>query len=65
MIGDFIITFNFNREIKRIQTPAESQYNFNEIKDGFWLDQNRNLCREDRGKYWIPGGQIVTIEVLK
>lgn len=62
MIGDFIIVFKFNTQRRRVQTPIESQYNFEEIRDGFWIDEQQKLVRENRGKYWIPSSQIEHIE---
>ena len=65
MIGDFTITFEFNLQRNHIRTPLESQYDLDELKHGFWLDQNRNLTREDRGRWWIPPSRIVLIERLQ
>lgn len=64
MLGDWIIVFRFNTQRRRVQTPIESQYDFNELKDGFWIDENHKLVRESRGKYWIPPGQVDHIEKL-
>lgn len=65
MIGDFKITYEFNRLPRQLQTPIESQYNFEELRDGFWLDAQHKLVREDRGVYWIPSSRIMIIERLQ
>lgn len=65
MIGDFKITFEFSRTPRQIQTPIESQYDFTELKDGFWIDKQHQLVRADRGVYWIPAGRIMVIERLQ
>lgn len=62
MMGDWIIVFKFNQQRRRVQTPMESQYHFEEVRDGFWIDEQHKLVRENRGKYWIPASQIEVIE---
>lgn len=65
MIGDFKITFEFNRLPRQLQTPIEAQYDFKELNNGFWIDQQHQLVREDRGVYWIPPSRIMVIERLQ
>lgn len=62
MIGDFIITFEFNRQPKRLETPLETQWDFEEIRNGFWLDAQHVIVRENRGVYWVPPSRIMVIE---
>lgn len=64
MTGDFRITFEFNRLPRQLQTPMESQYDFKELSNGFWINEQHTLVREDRGKYWIPPSRIMVIERL-
>jgi hypothetical protein len=64
MTGDWIIVFNFSGSRRRVQTPIESQYEFKEVRDGFWIDEQHQLVRENRGKYWIPASQIEVIEKM-
>jgi hypothetical protein len=65
VIGDWIIVFMFSGQRRRLQTPMESQYDFEEINKGFWIDEQHQLVRENRGKYWIPPSQIEVIERLQ
>jgi hypothetical protein len=65
MIGDWVIVFMFSGQRRRLQTPIESQYEFKELSTGFWIDEQHQLVRENRGKYWIPPSQIEVIERLQ
>ena len=62
MLGDFIIIFEYNRTPRRIQNPAEAQWDFEQIRDGFWVDKELQLVHERRGHYWIPPSRIILIE---
>ena len=62
MIGDWIVTFEFARQPRRVQTPFERQWEFNDIKDGFWITHEHQLCAESQGTYWIPPSRIIMIE---
>lgn len=61
-MGDWFITFEFNRMPRRIENPLEEQYALEELIGGFWLDANHRLVREPRGKYFIPASRIILIE---
>lgn len=65
MIGDWIITFELARGVRRIQTPLDRQWDFDELRHGFWLDANHNLTTENRGVYWVPPSQIKLIQRLQ
>jgi hypothetical protein len=64
-LGDWIVTFEFNRLPQRRQTPLESQWAFEEIKDGFWLNADHQICRQGQGHYWVPPSRIMLIEPLE
>lgn len=63
--GDWIVTFEFNRTPQRRHTPLESQWAFEEIKDGFWLNADHQICRMSQGHYWVPPSRIMLIEPLE
>ena len=62
MTGDWTVTFMFNRQPRRVQTPFSEQWDFNDLKEGFWITPQQELCRERQGSVWIPPSQIVMIE---
>lgn len=62
MLADWIVTFEFARQSRRVETPFESQWDFEELRNGFWVNEQYELVREPRGKYWIPPGRIMHIE---
>jgi len=61
-LGDWTITFEFNQRPRRIKTPFTEQWAFEEIKEGFWLNADHQLCRVGQGHYWIPPSRIMLIE---
>jgi hypothetical protein len=61
-IGDWTVTFTFNRQPRRVQTPFTEQWDFNDLKEGFWINAQLELCRERQGGIWIPPSQILMIE---
>lgn len=65
MIGDWVVVFEFNRTPRRLQTPFDSQWHFEELTSGFWLDASYELVREPRGVWWIPPGRIIMIEKVQ
>ena len=62
MVGDFTVVFEFNRTPRRLDTPLETQWDFEELRNGFWLDAQHTIVREPRGVYWIPPSRIIVIE---
>ncbi len=62
MLDDWTVVFEFNRQPLRRNTPFESQWHFKELTHGFWLNEQHDLVREDRGFYWIPPSRIYHIE---
>jgi hypothetical protein len=63
--GDWTVIFEFNKLPQRRQTPLSEQWTFEEIKDGFWLNADHQLCRRSQGHYWIPPSRIMWIEPLE
>lgn len=63
--GDWRVTFEFNQRPRWVQTPLESQWTFEEIKDGFWLNADHKICRRSQGHYWVPPSRIMMIEPLE
>jgi len=61
-VGDWIVVFEFNQQPRRLQTPFEKQWNLNELKQGFWIDADHQLCHESQGRFWIPPSRIMWIE---
>lgn len=60
--GDWIVTFEFNRLPRRLVTPFEAQWSFEDLKDGFWLSADHQICRKGQGHYWVPPSRIMLIE---
>ena len=65
MIGDYKITFMFNRVPRWVQNPLEQQVDLEEIKKGFWLTPDLKLTDANRGSIWIPPSQIMFIEKVQ
>lgn len=65
MMGDWLITFEFNQLPVKQKTPFEEQWNFEEIRNGFWLDAQHRIVHEPRGVYWVPPSRILVIERLQ
>ena len=61
-MNDFVVTFFFNRAPTKRVTPDHEQWSFDDLKDGFWITRDLNLCRESQGSIWIPPGMIMSIE---
>lgn len=38
---------------------------FAAFKDGFWINEDLELCLPDAGKYWIPPSQILIIKRIE
>jgi hypothetical protein len=62
MIGDWEIIFEFNNTPRRVRTPLEQRWNFDDLKQGFWVTPELKLCAESQGRYWIPPSRILYIE---
>ncbi len=60
--GDWIVTFEFNRQPRRSRTPDHEPWTFEDLKDGFWIQEDYRLCRINQGTYWIPPSRIMLIE---
>ena len=65
LIGDWTVIFEFNRQPMRLNTPFEEQWDFDKLKEGFWLDAQRQIVHEPRGVFWIPPSRIMMIEKRK
>ena len=61
-MSDWIVTFEFNRQPRRVRTPDHEPWTFADLTGGFWITQDFILCRMTQGKYWIPPARIVMIE---
>jgi len=61
-LGDWKITYDLSGQPRRVENPLDTQWRFEELKDGFWIDAQYQLVREPRGVYWIPPGRILVIE---
>ncbi len=62
MQGDWIVTFMLARQPRKVQTPFERQWNFDDLKDGFWITHEHQICPVAQGAFWIPPSQILLIE---
>ncbi len=60
--GDWIVTFEFNQRPRRLETPFTEQWAFEDLKGGFWINADHQLCRVSQGHYWIPPSRIMMIE---
>ena len=65
MIGDYKITFMFNRAPRWVQTPLERQWDLNDLVNGFWVTADIQLCAPSQGKFFIPASQILFIEKVE
>lgn len=60
--GDWIVTFEFNQRPRRLETPFTEQWTFEDLKGGFWINADHQLCRQGQGHYWIPPSRIMMIQ---
>lgn len=63
--GDWVVTFEFNRQPRRVMTPFSEQWTFEDLRDGFWINADYQLCRQSQGHFWIPPSRIWVIEPQK
>ena len=63
--GDYRVVFEFERRLVQLQTPFSEQWTFEQLANGFWIDEEPKLVRESQGKYWIPPSRLVRIEIVK
>lgn len=59
---EFIVYFEFMSERFQRNTPDHEQWALDDIKDGFWLTKDMNLCRASQGHYWVPPSRILLVE---
>lgn len=60
--GPFFVTFMIAGRPRKQPTPDHENWSMDDLKDGFWVTNEHNLCRANQGHYWIPPSQLVLIE---
>ena len=60
--GDWEVTFEFNRQPRRAKTPDHEPWTLEDLKDGFWINEDYLLCRFPQGQYFIPASRVMVIE---
>lgn len=62
--GPFTVTFYFKGQSVNVMTPDHEPWSMDDIKKGFWVSEERQLCRESQGRFWVPPSMIMLIERL-
>lgn len=60
--GPFIVHFFWQGKRMNRATPDHEPWRFDDLKNGFWITRDLNLCRESQGEIWIPPSMIMSIE---
>lgn len=64
-MSDFIVTFEFMRQMKKEPTPDHEPWVFEDLVGGFWVVSREDLrpCRPSQGKLFIPASCLRSIEL--
>lgn len=60
--GPFWVTFFFKGTPTTVATPDHEPWNLESIQEGFWLTQDRAMCRASQGHFWIPPSMVMLVE---
>lgn len=59
-MADYYVIFDCGSRQMRKLIP--SHWNISDVKDGFWVDKDLNICHTHSVKFWVPPSKIQYIE---